>query len=116
VNLDKKKAEGRNVTEKTAKIVWSKSGGMCAYPECRKMLIVAAPEDSSDPYALTGQMAHIVAHSDKGPRGGLAFFGSDRDGPENLILLCTEHHILVDQQRKSHSADWLYQMKERHEQ
>jgi hypothetical protein len=114
--LDKKNVRGRNVTEKTAKVVWSKSGGMCAYPECRKLLIAAAPDDNSDPHALTGQMAHIVAHSDDGPRGGLAFLGSDRDGPENLILLCVEHHILIDQQRKSHTTGWLYQMKERHEQ
>lgn len=114
--MDKKNVRSRDVTEKTAKIVWSKSGGMCAYPECRKLLIIDAPEESRDPYALTGQMAHIVAHSGDGPRGALAFRGSDLDGPENLILLCAEHHILIDQQRKSHTTDWLYHMKERHEQ
>lgn len=114
--MDKKNAASRNITEKTAKIVWSKSGGMCAFPDCRKLLISDAPEENSDPYALIGQMAHIVAHSKDGPRGALAFRGSDRDGPENLILLCGDHHTLIDQQRKSHTADWLYQMKERHEQ
>jgi hypothetical protein len=29
--------------------------------------------------------------------------GSRRTG--NLVLLCPEHHILVDQQRKSHPVD-----------
>lgn len=88
---------------------------MCAYPDCRKPLIADAPAASGDPHAVLGQMAHIVAHSAEGPRGAQAFRGADRDGAENLVLLCPKHHILVDQQRKSHPVDWLYRMKEQHE-
>lgn len=88
---------------------------MCAYPDCGKPLIADAPVSSGDPHAVLGQMAHIVAHSAEGPRGEQVLRGEDRDGPENLMLLCSEHHILVDQQRKSHPVDWLYRMKGQHE-
>jgi hypothetical protein len=106
----------RGFSEKTIKIVWAKAGGMCSYPDCHKNLIVDAPSANGDPHAKLGQMAHIIAHSPEGPRGDQAFRGEDRSGPENLILLCLEHHILIDQQRNSHPVDWLFRMKEQHEQ
>lgn len=104
----------RGISEKTAKIIWSKAGGKCSYPNCFKQLVVS-PENTNDPYAIIGEMAHIVGHSEDGPRGKEAFHGDDRDGPENLILLCTEHHTLIDQQPESHPAQWLYHIKEHHE-
>lgn len=104
----------KRISEKTAKIVWARAGGMCSYPDCRKQLIVL-PENLCDPLAVLGEMAHIVGHSEDGPRGEEIFRGGDRDGPENLLLLCTEHHTLVDQQPKSHPASWLYRVKEDHE-
>lgn len=97
----------RGISEKTAKIVWSRSGGLCAYPKCFKPLIIDPPIGSVDPHTVIGQMAHVVAHSLEGPRGEQTFRGSNRNGPDNLILLCPEHHLLVDQQRNRHTVDWL---------
>jgi hypothetical protein len=104
----------KRISEKTAKIVWARAGGVCSYPNCFKPLIVS-PENFSDPLAVLGEMAHIVGHSNDGPRGDEAFQGEDRDGPENLLLLCTEHHTLIDQQPASHPTSWLYRIKEDHE-
>lgn len=102
------------ISERTAKILWGRAGATCSFPECRKHLVIDATNGDSD--AVVGQMAHIVAHSPDGPRGGYAFRGGDRDGVDNLILLCSEHHIQVDQQRETHPIDWLYRIKEQHEQ
>lgn len=104
----------KRISEKNAKIVWARAGGMCSYPGCHKDLIVS-PENTSDPLAVMGEMAHIVGHSGDGPRGSETFRGDDRDGYENLLLLCTEHHTLIDQQPRSHPTSWLYQAKEAHE-
>ena len=101
------------ISEKTAKILWGRAGATCSFPECRKSLVVDAT--NGDPYAIVGEMAHIVAHSIDGPRGEYTFRGESRDGVDNLILLCTEHHSLIDQQPKTHTADWLYSLKEQHE-
>jgi HNH endonuclease len=102
------------MSEKTVKIVWARAGGICSYPGCYKSLILS-PESPGDPHAALGEMAHIVGHSEEGPRGEETFRGVDRDGPDNLLLLCTEHHTLIDQQRQGHSSARLYHIKEEHE-
>jgi hypothetical protein len=104
----------KRISEKTAKIVWARAGGLCSYPDCFKPLIVS-PENHVDPLAVLGEIAHIVGHSEDGPRGEELFRGADRDSPENLLLLCTEHHTLIDQQPASHPTTWLYWVKEEHE-
>lgn len=56
----------KRISEKTAKIVWARAGGVCSYPDCLKSLIVS-PENASDPLAVLGEIAHIVGHSEYGP-------------------------------------------------
>lgn len=104
----------KRISEKTAKIVWARAGGMCSYPDCRKPLIIS-PNNPQDPHAVLGEMAHIVGHSKDGPRGAVQFRGEDRDGPENLLLLCTDHHTFIDQQPERHPTSWLYRIKDDHE-
>ena len=104
----------RRISEKTIKIVWARAGGICSYPGCYKSLILS-PESPDDPHAVLGEMAHIVGHSEDGPRGEGPFRGADRDGPDNLLLLCTDHHTLIDQQPESYSPAHLYSMKDEHE-
>ncbi len=102
----------RRINEKTIKIVWARAGGICSYPGCYKSLILS-PESPGDPHAVLGEMAHIVGHSEDGPRGEASFRGADRDGPENLLLLCTGHHTLIDQQPESYSSAKLYSKEQR---
>ncbi len=71
-----------------------RSGGCCAFPECRKPLTVLDP--STGEVTVLGHVAHIVAQQDDGPRGDLRMDPKDRDRYENLVLLCTSHHQLVD--------------------
>jgi hypothetical protein len=104
----------RRINEKTIKIVWARAGGICSYPGCYKSLILS-PESPGDPHAVLGEMAHIVGRSEDGPRGKGSFRGADRDGPENLLLLCTDHHTLVDKQPERYSSAQLYSMKDEHE-
>jgi hypothetical protein len=104
----------RRISEKTSKIVWARAGGICSYPGCYKPLIRSS-ESPGDPHAVLGEMAHIVGHSEGGPRGEATFRGTDRDGPENLLLLCTDHHTLIDQQPEQYTSARLYSMKDDHE-
>ena len=49
-----------------------------------------------DPAAVIGEMAHIEASSDDGPRPNPCLSDCERDSYDNLILLCRNHHRIVD--------------------
>jgi len=101
------------ISERTAKILWGRAGAICSFPECHQELVV--DRTAGDPDAVIGEMAHIVAHSADGPRGQYPAQGGDRDGVENLLLLCPKHHIVIDQQPTKYSTAVLYELKQRHE-
>lgn len=63
-----------------------------------------------------GKIAHIVAHSDSGPRGDSNYPREKLDTYDNWILLCPTCHDIVDTQPERFSADYLRQLKNDHEQ
>lgn len=71
------------------------SGGTCYYPDCREP-VVRFVSGRPIPHL---EVAHIAASSDDGPRGDHRVDPADRDLFENLILLCDEHHKLVDDRK-----------------
>jgi hypothetical protein len=85
------------------------SGGICAFPGCRRPLVSAdAPEE---PGAVIAEVAHIVAESREGPRGNEPLSEEERNQPANLIVVCPEHHTVIDSQPKTYSIAVLRQMK-----
>lgn len=101
------------IDARTRQILWGKAGAICAFPDCRRPLIRDATSDDRE--VLVGEIAHIVAQSQGGPRGDAKSPGGNIDGYENLILLCHEHHELVDQQYHTYSVERLLQFKADHE-
>lgn len=63
---------------------------------------------------MIGEIAHIVGHSPQGPRAEFPL-RADRDGEENLLLLCPNHHLEIDQQPNTWSVDRLLNIKAEHE-
>lgn len=78
------------ISEPDIKRLWGKAAGRCSHPTCR---IDCLPFLDLDDPTIVGEMAHVIARSSDGPRGG-----SDPgdDSYANLILLCPTHHTLVD--------------------
>jgi thioredoxin-like negative regulator of GroEL len=64
---------------------------------------------------VVGQICHIYAASDNGPRGKPRLTATERNSPENLILMCGHHHPLVDKQWETYPADLLKAWKEAHQ-
>lgn len=60
-------------------------------------------------------MAHIVAHSDDGPRADASYPKESRAEYENLILLCPTHHTEVDKQPNTYTVADLRSWKTDHE-
>jgi hypothetical protein len=92
------------------------SGNICAFPDCHLLLTANGTPD--DPVVVLGEMAHIVAESPNGPRGDSPLTTEQRNRYENLILLCNQHHQLIDSKEAlpKYTVERLHAMKEAHEQ
>lgn len=65
------------------------SGNNCAMENCAHVLI-----DSTG--TMVGHICHIEAAVKNGPRFRKTMSNEDRRAIENLILLCTAHHAIID--------------------
>lgn len=61
------------------------------------------------------EIAHIVARSKNGPRGNHPLPKTQRDCLDNLIVLCMDHHTLIDNSPNEYNVERLRQFKEDHE-
>src|SRR5262249_42653804 len=89
------------------------SGGVCAFPGCGKRLI--EPGTETEDAAILAEMAHIVGESRQGPRGDAPMSEVDRDKHTNLLLVCGDHHKLIDDRPRTYSVAVLRQMTADHE-
>ncbi|MDG6913346.1 MAG: hypothetical protein JRN35_09745 [Nitrososphaerota archaeon] len=62
-----------------------------------------------------GDLAHNIARSPSGPRGSTAVSVGEINEPENLILLCRNHHGEVDGDPETYTEKRLREMKTAHE-
>ena len=100
------------ITSKTRKILWGKSGNKCSFPDCKKDLVME--ESETDAPSVIGEEAHIVAKKEKGPRGKSKLLKEQRDEYNNLILLCPDHHKIIDDQENTYTIDLLHKYKKDH--
>ena len=100
------------ITDKTRKMLWGRSGGICAI--CKKQLL-EGEEDSEDP-SILGQECHIVGeeNSIRSPRGIHPMPLAERNLYSNLVLLCRDHHKIIDDQTDHYTVDLLLQIKTEH--
>ncbi|MGO9768507.1 MAG: hypothetical protein ACLPSW_02920 [Roseiarcus sp.] len=103
----------RNYSQATLKLLFAASGNLCAYPGCSNSIVALATEES-DP-AVLGQICHIYAAADNGPRGKPGLTERERNSVDNLILMCGHHHPLVDKQYEDYPAEKLKAWKRTHE-
>jgi hypothetical protein len=100
-----------SITDRTRKILWGRSGNLCAY--CRRVLVEDGTALSDE--SVVGDEAHIIGEKPTAARGHLGNGRDDLDEYDNLILLCKVHHKLVDDQPESYPVECLREMKTRHE-
>jgi hypothetical protein len=103
---------GQDITPQTAQRVWSDAGARCMFEGCAKDL-------SHVPFykgaARVGYLAHIIASDPRGPRGSAAESHLRSNDPDNVMLLCDEHHRLIDSfAPDKYPADVLYSMRQSH--
>jgi hypothetical protein len=93
---------------KTVKRLFAKSGNRCAFPDCKDPIV----EDSG---VVTGQICHIKAKSINGPRYDQSISEKQINQYDNLILLCSRHHTIIDTNPSVYDEAVLIEMKRSHE-
>lgn len=64
---------------------------------------------------MVGENCHIVGEKPSSPRGKSSLTSKDRNRYPNLILLCAEHHTIVDDDPTAWPIELLHQIKADHE-
>jgi hypothetical protein len=93
--------------------LWSQCGGYCQNPSCNKLLFRAVVDE----VVSLANVAHIIGHGSSGPRSDheLADY-IDRDGIENLLMLCLDCHKVVDELERAFSVETIQAWKVAHAQ
>ena len=73
------------------------------------------PGDNGDEAIVFAQICHILGASDDGPRAVPGLSAKERNSPENLILLCPNHHATVDKRPDAFPPEKLRIWKDRQE-
>ena len=95
-------------SDRTIKRIFALSRNQCAYPGCKTAIVQSAG-------TVTGEICHIAGQSPGGPRYDPKQTDEQRHAFENLILLCSVHHRVVDDQPKQFTRELLDDMKAMHE-
>ncbi|WP_337288704.1 HNH endonuclease [Candidatus Methylomirabilis sp.] len=103
----------RKYSLKTLKVLFALSGNQCAHPDCTNALIEPPTEESGA--LVIAHICHIYAVSEDGPRGKSGLTEKELNSPENLILFCPTHHVIIDGQHETYPADMLKEWKQAHE-
>ena len=101
-------ARRKAIPTRVWRLLYAHSGNRCAFPDCSAPIF----EDSG---LLTGECCHIEAYSPKGARYNASQTDEERNLAENLILLCSRHHKIIDGNPTEYTVAALLDMKAQHE-
>lgn len=96
-------------SEATVRRLYAVSGNQCAFPNCTTPLVDEASNK------VIGRVCHV-----KGQRAGAKRYDPDqsdeeRHGFDNLVLMCPNHHDVIDADDRSYSVERLREIKREHE-
>lgn len=95
----------------TVKRLFTLSGNECYSPNCTRNLI------AEDEKTIVAKICHIEAASLHGPRYNPNMTDDDRRDFKNLLLLCDEHHEIIDSplNESDYPKELLFEWKRNHE-
>lgn len=103
----------RGIKSTTQMQLFARAAGRCEFDGCNKSVLEHGLTLTA---ANFGQMAHIVAFKEDGPRGLAGTRPVDINSIDNLMLLCPECHKLVDDHPMQFPRALLEGFKKQHEQ
>lgn len=103
----------RNYSAKTRRILDIQSLNRCAFPGCTSILVEPGIGEAGP--AIVADTCHIHALSPGGARWKEGLTTKELNSIDNLILLCKNHHAVVDSQPEVYTAEQLKKWKFEHE-
>lgn len=101
-----------SISEKVRYLLWAKAAGRCQFNGCNKLLFRDGLTQIEMNFA---DVAHIIGDRPGGPRGDDKLSEEYCNDVSNLMLLCLNHHRMIDQIYENYSEQQLRQMKAVHE-
>src|SRR5687768_3139965 len=92
----------------TIKALFSVSGNRCAFPGCPDETV----DFSTVEPTITGEICHIKAQSEGGPRYDQSQTPDERHAFANLVIMCARHHKIIDENANTYPVTALVEMKE----
>jgi tetratricopeptide (TPR) repeat protein len=98
-------------TDQTLKKLFALSGNVCAFPGCNATIV------DTDTGVIVGDICHIKGRSEKGPRYDPMQSEADRNGYDNLLVMCVPHNRIVDGKKtcRLYPVEVLQEYKRNHE-
>lgn len=91
------------ISDPIIKRLYGESANRCNMPACQTKL---NPDNAN-----IGEMAHIISSKKNGPRHA---YLPDYDTYDNLILMCRNHHKIIDTNVEMYPVEYLKQIKAEH--
>lgn len=107
--IDTMPVEHPQPTESAKRQVLAACGNQCAFPGCNEIIV------DREHGVLVGEIAHIKARKEGGPRFDPAQTEEENRSASNLIALCRRHHKVVDERLDIYTTENLIEMKKGHE-
>lgn len=95
--------------QSTLKKLWAASGNQCGFPDCSQEVVDLREGE------VIGEICHIRAQSEGGPRYDPGLSDDEVDTYSNLILLCPTHHTYIDKNPGDYPIEELERWKEQQE-
>ena len=103
----------KGIPERVKMRLWGRAAGRCQYDGCNRSLWL---DRLTKVEFNTAYIAHIIGEQENGPRGDTELSEKLRADISNLMLMCDEHHRLIDREDvEGHSVERLRAMKRSHE-
>lgn len=104
-------AELRRPRDTTIRKLFAQCSNRCAFDTCTRVIVDPATG------TIVGEVCHICAQNEGGPRFDPGQTSEQRHSLENLVLLCREHHKIIDADENvgAYTVDHLLEVKRRHE-
>jgi hypothetical protein len=100
------------IPEKVRALLWAKSAGRCEFDNCNDPLW----RDSVTQIEMNfAEVAHIIGDRPNGPRGNQILSQEYCNDISNLMLMCRNHHKMIDEIIETYPEQVLRQMKQTHE-
>ncbi len=93
----------------TVKRLFALSGNQCAFPNCQVELVDRSAGK------VTGKICHIKGESVNGPRYDPNQTDEERQRFDNLLLMCSIRHDVIDSDIESYTVERLRSIKAKHE-